>query len=168
MSDSTIPSYIKQYEYYKSLGEKALAQTGDEALWWIPDEKSNSIGVIIKHMHGNMLSRWTHFLTTDGEKPWRHRDAEFEEAKSSREELMALWNEGWACLFNALNALKPDDLYKTVYIRDEAQSVEFAIMRQLAHYAYHVGQIVYLARLTNQGEWKSLTIPKAPALPPTP
>ena len=168
MTNSTIANHIKQYEYYKSLGEKAMAQTGDEALWWTPDEKSNSIGVIIKHMHGNMLSRWTDFLTSDGEKPWRQRDAEFEETKVNREKLMSLWDEGWKCLFDALNALVPGDLDKTVYIRHEAQSAEYAIIRQLAHYAYHVGQIVYLARLTNQGDWKSLTIPRAPAIPPTP
>ena len=166
MTNSTITSHIKQFEYYKSLGEKAMAQTEDEALWWTPDEKSNSIGVIIKHLHGNMLSRWTDFLTSDGEKPWRKRDEEFEETKISRDELMTLWNDGWTCLFNALNSLKPEDLDTTVYIRDEAQSAEYAIIRQLAHYAYHVGQIVYLARLTNEGDWKSLTIPKK--MPPTP
>lgn len=160
MIPSTLANSIELYKYYKSLAEKALAQTGDEALNWAPDDKSNSINVIIKHLHGNMMSRWTDFLTTDGEKEWRKRDEEFEEHELSREQLMALWEEGWNCLFNALNALTAEDMEKIIYIRNMGQTVEDAIMRQLAHYAYHVGQIVYLARLTNQGDWKSLTIPK--------
>lgn len=160
MMNSTLINSIHLYEYYKSLGEKAINQIEDNALWWAPDEKSNSISVIIKHLHGNMLSRWTDFLTTDGEKEWRKRDSEFEEKTMTRQELMELWDEGWACLFTALGALKPEDMDKTIYIRNMGQSVEDAIMRQLAHYAYHVGQIVYLARLTNTGDWKSLTIPK--------
>ena len=155
-----VPNTIKLFAYYKSLGENAMAQTNDESLFWTPDEKSNSIAVIIKHLHGNMLSRWTDFLTTDGEKPWRNRDNEFEEAKDTKDHLMNLWNEGWACLFNALQSLNEDDLQKIVYIRNMGQTAEDAIMRQLAHYAYHVGQIVYLARLTNKGDWKSLSIPK--------
>ncbi len=157
---STLAHTIDLYQYYKSLGEKSLAQTSDEALNWIPDEKSNSINVIIRHLHGNMMSRWTDFLTTDGEKEWRQRDDEFEEHDMSREQLMKLWEEGWACTFNALKSLTVEDLEKTIYIRNMGQSVEDAIMRQLAHYSYHVGQIVYLCRLTNQGSWKSLTIPK--------
>lgn len=137
-----------------------MAQVNDEALFWIPDEKSNSISVIVKHLHGNMLSRWTDFLTSDGEKAWRNRDDEFEETINSREALMSLWNEGWDLLFNTLNSLQPQDLEKTVYIRNIGQTASEAIMRQLAHYAYHVGQIVYLCRLANKGDWKSLTIPK--------
>ena len=160
MMSSTLTHAIDLYQYYKSLGEKAMAQTEDAALNWAPDEKSNSINVIIRHLHGNMLSRWTDFLTTDGEKEWRNRDGEFEERELSREELMQLWEEGWKCLFDALRALTAEDLDKTIYIRNMGQSVEDAIMRQLAHYSYHVGQIVYLARLTNEGNWKSLTIPK--------
>ncbi len=156
----TIKNTISVFEYYKSLGEKAMAQVRDEALFHMPDAKSNSISVIVKHLHGNMLSRWTDFLTTDGEKEWRKRDEEFEEAASTRAEVMHQWNEGWACLFAALNGLTPDDLGKTVYIRNMGQTVEDAIMRQLAHYAYHIGQIVYLARLFNEGDWTSLTIPK--------
>ena len=161
MIPATLVNSIHLYEYYKSLGEKALAQvTDDDALNWTPDPKSNSINVIIKHLHGNMLSRWTDFLTTDGEKPWRNRDSEFEEANHTRDEIMSWWEEGWSCLFNALNELKPEDMEKTIYIRNMGQSVEDAIIRQLAHYAYHVGQIVYLARLVNKGDWKSLTIPR--------
>ena len=160
MNDATLNNTISLFEYYQSLGEKAMAQVKDEALWWTPDEKSNSISLIVKHLHGNMLSRWTDFLTTDGEKPWRQRDLEFEETIRTRDEMMSLWNEGWTCLFNALRSLSADDLTKTVYIRNMGQSAEEAIIRQLAHYAYHIGQIVYLARLANEGGWQSLSIPK--------
>jgi hypothetical protein len=156
----TLTNSIKLFEYYKSLGEKAIAQISDDALLWTPDAKSNSIHVIIKHLHGNMLSRWTDFLTSDGEKSWRDRDSEFVEGNDSREHIMLMWNEGWDCVFKALHQLTTDDLSKMVYIRNMGQNVEEAIMRQLAHYAYHVGQIVYLARLKNEGDWKSLTIPK--------
>ena len=160
MTDSTLKNTINVFEYYKSLGEKAMAQITDEALFQMPDEKSNSISVIVKHLHGNMLSRWTDFLTTDGEKEWRDRDSEFEETIETRDEVMKQWNEGWACVFSALNTLHPEDFDKTVYIRNMGQTVLEAIMRQMAHYAYHIGQIVYLARLFNEGDWKSLTIPK--------
>ena len=160
MTDSTLKNTINVFEYYKTLGEKAMAQITDEALFQIPDEKSNSISVIVKHLHGNMLSRWTDFLTTDGEKEWRDRDSEFEETIETREEVMKQWNEGWACVFSALATLQPEDFDKTVYIRNMGQTVLEAIMRQMAHYAYHRGQIVYLARLFNEGDWKTLTIPK--------
>jgi hypothetical protein len=160
MNLTTLANTINVYGYYKSLAEKAITQISDDALFHAPDEKSNSIYVIVKHLHGNMLSRWTDFLTTDGEKEWRKRDEEFEEIHSTREELLRLWEEGWTCLFAALNGLKEEDLNKTVYIRNMGHSVEDAIMRQLAHYAYHVGQIVYLARLLNEGDWTTLTIPK--------
>jgi uncharacterized damage-inducible protein DinB len=160
MMINTIKNTISVFEYYKSLGEKAMAQVSDEALFHMPDEKSNSIAVIVNHLHGNMLSRWTDFLTSDGEKAWRKRDEEFKEATSTRAEVMHQWNEGWACLLDTLNALTPDDLSKTVYVRNMGQSAEDAIIRQLAHYAYHTGQIVYLARLFNEGNWTSLTISK--------
>lgn len=157
---TTLKNTISVFEYYKTLGEKAMVQVSDEALYHTPDAKSNSISVIVKHLHGNMLSRWTDFLTTDGEKEWRKRDAEFEEIKETREEVMRLWEDGWKCLFDVLNELTTDDLHKVVYIRNMGQTAEDAIIRQLAHYAYHVGQIVYLARLFNDGDWVSLTIPK--------
>ena len=160
MIDSTLKNTISVFDYYKTLGEKAMAQITDEALFHMPDEKSNSISVIVKHLHGNMLSRWTDFLTTDGEKEWRDRDSEFEETIETRDEVMKQWNEGWACVFSALNTLHPEDFDKTVYIRNMGQTVLEAIMRQMAHYAYHIGQIVYLARLFNEGDWKTLTIPK--------
>ena len=157
---TTLKNTISVFEYYKTLGEKALAQISDEALFHAPDSKSNSISVIVKHLQGNMLSRWTDFLTTDGEKEWRRRDDEFEETTENRDEVMRQWEEGWKCLFDTLHTLTTDDLQKIVYIRNMGQTAEDAIIRQLAHYAYHVGQIVYLARLLNDGDWVSLTIPK--------
>jgi uncharacterized damage-inducible protein DinB len=160
MIDTTLKNTISVFEYYKSLGEKAMAQISDEALFQMPDEKSNSISVIVKHLHGNMLSRWTDFLTTDGEKEWRDRDSEFEETMETRDEVMKQWNEGWTCVLKALSTLQLEDFDKTVYIRNMGQTVLEAIMRQMAHYAYHIGQIVYLARLFNEGDWRSLTIPK--------
>ncbi|MDZ4748910.1 MAG: DUF1572 family protein [Saprospiraceae bacterium] len=160
INETTLKNTISVFQYYKMLGEKAIAQIDDDALFYTPDEKSNSISVIVKHLHGNMLSRWTDFLTTDGEKEWRKRDEEFEEEMITREALMKLWEEGWACVLSTLNTLAPTDMHKTIYIRNMGQSVLEAIMRQLAHYAYHIGQIVYLARLFNEGDWKTLTIPK--------
>lgn len=160
MIDSTLKNIINVFEYYRSLGEKAMAQISDEALFHMPDEKSNSISVIVKHLQGNMLSRWTDFLTTDGEKEWRDRDSEFEETIETRVEVMKQWNEGWTCLLSALSNLQPEDFDQTVYIRNMGQTVLEAIMRQMAHYAYHIGQIVYLARFFNEGDWKTLTIPK--------
>ena len=156
MIDTTLKNTINVFEYYKTLGEKAMAQITDEALFQIPDEKSNSISVIVKHLHG----RWADFRATGGEKEWRDRDSEFEETIETREEVMKQWNEGWACVFSALATLQPEDFDKTVYIRNMGQTVLEAIMRQMAHYAYHLGQIVYLARLFNEGDWKTLTIPK--------
>nr|MDQ3018071.1 DUF1572 domain-containing protein [Bacteroidota bacterium] len=149
MKSTTLENSIRLFDYYKGLGEKAMTQINDDALLWTPDPKSNSISLIVKHLHGNMISRWTDFLTTDGEKEWRNRDEEFVETIRSREEIICLWNEGWVCLFNTLHSLSEDDLSKTVYIRNMGQTVLDAIMRQLAHYAYHIGQIVYLARQLN-------------------
>ncbi len=160
MNNETLNNTRKLFEYYKTLGEKAFIQIEDKALFHAPDSKSNSISVIVKHLHGNMLSRWTDFLTTDGEKEWRKRDDEFEDTLTSRDDVLKLWEAGWKCVFDALNSLTIEDLKTTVYIRNMGQSAEEAIMRQLAHYAYHVGQIVYLARLFNEGDWSSLSIPK--------
>lgn len=145
---------------YKSLGEKAMAQVPDPTFHWQPNAESNSIATIVKHLSGNMLSRWTDLLTTDGEKPWRNRDDEFEADDASREVVMKRWEEGWACLFTALDSLTEADIEKTVYIRGEAHTVGQAIHRQLAHYPSHVGQIVYLCRMLADDSWKSLSIPK--------
>ena len=144
---------------YKSLGEKAMAQVEENSLLWQYNPESNSIAIIVKHLHGNMLSRWTDFLTTDGEKPWRHRDDEFVGDVSSRNQLMKIWEEGWAVLFDAIDPLTENDLKKIVYIRNEEHTVTDAINRQLAHYSYHIGQIVYIAKLCNEN-FESLTIPR--------
>jgi hypothetical protein len=160
MNKDFLESARKQFEYYKLLGEKTFAQVPNEKLFWQPNNASNSIGIIVKHLWGNMLSRWTDFLTSDGEKEWRNREGEFENDIQSREELIHKWNEGWACLFGALDSVGENDLDKTVYIRNMGHSVVEAINRQLAHYAYHVGQIVYVGRMIVDDQWQSLSIPK--------
>ena len=160
MENTYLNSVIKQLSSYKAVGDKTFLQLTDEQLHWQPNEESNSIATIIEHMHGNMLSRWTDFLTTDGEKEWRNRDAEFENQNNSRESLLAKWNEGWECLFNALNSLTEADLEKEVTIRQEKHTVTDAIYRQLAHYPYHIGQIVYIGKMLRNGDWTSLSIPK--------
>lgn len=137
-----------------------MGQLEDQALVWSPNEESNSISVIVKHLWGNMLSRWTDFLTTDGEKPWRQRDAEFDNDLADRAGILAKWEEGWECLFNALGSITDDDLERIIYIRNEGHSVLEAINRQIAHYGYHVGQIVYLAKLIKNEGWKTLSIPR--------
>ena len=151
---------IKLFQYYKSLGERTFEVLSDEELHLEPATDANSISIIVKHLWGNMLSRWTNFLTEDGEKDWRDRDDEFESTIKSREELVVKWEEGWNCLFEAIGNLKESDLEKTVYIRNEGHSVIDAIHRQLAHYSYHIGQIVYLGKLIKGEEWQSLSIPK--------
>jgi hypothetical protein len=155
-----IESVKKQFEYYKMLGEKTFAQVEDEKLFHKMNEESNSIAIIVQHLWGNMLSRWTDFMTTDGEKEWRKRDDEFEEIVNNKQELMKRWEEGWKCLFDALNSLKDGDLEKIIYIRNQGHSVMEAINRQLAHYCYHVGQIVFIGKMLAGSEWKSLSIPK--------
>lgn len=160
MEKDYLASVIKQLEYYKMLGDKTFDQVADEKLFWQYNDNSNSIAIIVKHLCGNMLSRWTDFLTSDGEKEWRDRDAEFENEITSRQELLAKWNEGWNCLFNALISLTPGDLDKMIYIRNEGHTVMEAINRQLAHYPYHVGQIVFIGKIVCAGEWVSLSIPK--------
>lgn len=155
-----LESAKKRFLSYKELGERSIAQVEESRIHWKPDENSNSITIIVKHMCGNMLSRFTGFLTSDGEKPWRERDAEFEEDHCTKEQLLTTWEKGWQCLMDALNGLKEDDLSGTVTIRGEQLSVVDAINRQLTHYAYHVGQIVYLAKMMKADEWKSLSIPR--------
>ncbi len=157
---SYLKSIKQQFEYYKILGEKAIEQLEEEQLFIALNEDSNSIATIVKHISGNMLSRWTDFLNSDGEKEWRNRDAEFENDIKTKSELLAIWNKGWACLFEAINPLKDEDLSKIIYIRNEGHTVTEAINRQLAHYPYHIGQIVFLAKLLKKTEWNSLSIPK--------
>lgn len=155
-----LESAKKQFLYYKTLGEKAIDQLEDEQLFISLNEDTNSIAQIVKHLSGNMLSRWTDFLTSDGEKEWRNRDDEFVDTYKSKEELLENWNKGWDCLFNAINPLKPEQLSDIIYIRNEGHSVVEAINRQLAHYPYHIGQIVFYAKLLKKTEWESLSIPK--------
>ncbi len=158
--DNYLESAKKQFEYYKSLGEKTFAQLNDEQLFWQYNPESNSVATIVKHLWGNMHSRWTDFLTTDGEKEWRQRDAEFENEITSRSEMMDKWNEGWKCFFSALDGLSENDLTKEVFIRKEKHSVVEAINRQLAHYPYHIGQIVYIGKMMCNEKWNSLSIPR--------
>lgn len=155
-----LDSAKKQFEYYKMLGEKTFAQVSDEALFWQYNEESNSIAIIVKHLWGNMMSRWTDFLTSDGEKDWRNRDAEFENDITTREELMGKWNQCWQCFFAALNSLGEADLDRMIYIRNMGHTVLEAINRQLAHYPYHIGQIVFIGKMVQDGSWVSLSIPK--------
>jgi len=152
---------IKNFHDIKKAGDKAMAQIKDEDFFFEPNEQSNSIATIIKHLSGNMLSRWTDFLTTDGEKEWRHRDSEFERIfYTDTDDIKERWEKGWECLFNALNSLTENDLSKVVLIRKEPHTVIQAINRQIYHYGYHIGQIVYLARFLAKDDWNSLTIPR--------
>ncbi|WP_289657976.1 DUF1572 family protein [Flavobacterium panacagri] len=158
--ESYLESAKKQFLYYKMLGEKAIDQLEPSQLFVSFNDDTNSIATIIKHISGNMLSRWTNFLTSDGEKEWRNRDAEFENDLQSKEEVLEVWNKGWNCLENALESLKPEQLSEIIYIRNEGHTVIEAINRQLAHYPYHLGQIVFYAKQLKNSEWNSLSIPK--------
>lgn len=155
-----LSSTRKQFLYYKTLGDKAISQLEGEQLFIIPSEESNSIAMIVKHLWGNMLSRWTDVLTTDGEKPWRDRDTEFENDLQNATDVIAKWEEGWQCLFSALDSIEPQQLEEIIYIRNEGHTLLEAINRQLAHYPYHVGQIVYIAKMLKTGAWNSLSIPR--------
>jgi hypothetical protein len=159
-ASSYLESVKKQFLYYKMLGEKAMEQLEPEQLFVSVNEDTNSIAVIVKHLSGNMLSRWTDFLTTDGEKETRNRDGEFENDLLTKDQLLKAWNTGWECFLGTLENLKPEQLSEIIYIRNEGHTVIEAINRQLAHYPYHVGQIVFYAKLLKNGEWDSLSIPK--------
>lgn len=161
MSDlQYLESAKKEFGYYKLLGEKTFSQLTDEQLFIEANSESNSIATIVKHLRGNMLSRWTDFLTTDGEKEWRKRDEEFENDISTREELLQKWQEGWSCLFKALDSISDDDLSRVIYIRNQGHTILEAINRQLSHYPYHIGQIVFIGKMLNDKNWNSLSIPK--------
>tara|TARA_R110000868_G_scaffold358814_3_gene620546 strand:+ start:14974 stop:15522 length:549 start_codon:yes stop_codon:yes gene_type:complete len=155
-----LTGYIKQFEYYKGLGYKTIASLTFEELQKEFVKDTNSVAIIVKHLSGNMLSRWTNFLTEDGEKKWRHRDLEFIDSFTSKDELLNSWNNGWNCLFDALNSISDNDLDRIIYIRNEGHTIEEAIKRQLAHYSYHVGQMVFLGKLIKGKHWQSLSIPK--------
>ncbi len=155
-----LESVIKYFRQQKSLGDKTIEQLSEENLLWQYNDNSNSIAIIVNHLWGNMLSRWSNFLTEDGEKDWRNRDTEFEKVISSKEELIKKWNEGWQCVFDALESLKEEDLSKIIFIRKEPHNAGDAINRQLAHYSNHVGQIVYIGKMILDEKWESLSIPK--------
>jgi hypothetical protein len=157
---SHLEDALSLFRYYKKLGDQSIAQTADAELTQVLDGEMNSIAHIVKHMAGNMRSRWTDFLTTDGEKPDRNRDSEFADPPATRAELLELWEQGWDCVWQALGPLSEADLTRAVTIRGEPHSVTQAINRQLAHYAYHVGQIVMLAKHFRSTEWKSLSVPR--------
>lgn len=160
MEENYLIDIRKLFHYYKGLGERAMDQVSDKDLFWNYDSNSNSIAIIVKHISGNMLSRWSYFLNSDGEKDWRDRDSEFEYDIGSRKELLEVWNKGWECLFNTLDDLKPSDMSSIVYIRNNGHSVSEALNRQLAHYASHIGQIIFLSKMITKDEWQTLSIAK--------
>ncbi len=157
---SYLADSLELFRYYKKLAERAMEQVADDQLFAVLDGEANSLAIVVKHMAGNMRSRWSDFLTSDGEKPSRNRDTEFENPPATRAELMQVWEEGWAKVFQALEPLSDEDLSRTVTIRGEAHSVMQAINRQIAHYSYHVGQIVLLAKHLGCDRWKALTVPR--------
>lgn len=155
-----LASAIRRLKYYKDLGDKTFEQLSDIDFNYKPTGESNSIAIIIQHMAGNMLSRWTNFLTEDGEKEWRQRDDEFEIHNYNKQQLLEFWEKGWACFFAAIEPLSKKDLKKIIYIRKEPLTVIDAINRQLAHYPYHVGQIIFIAKMIKDKKWKNLSIAK--------
>ncbi|MGH2553779.1 MAG: DUF1572 family protein [Chitinophagaceae bacterium] len=159
-----LTTVIRRLKYYKDLGDKAFEQLEDKDLYFQPTETSNSIAIIVQHMAGNMISRFTNFLTMDGEKEWRQRDDEFETHDYSRQQLIEIWEKGWNCFFNSLQSLTEEDLLKIVYIRKEPLTVVDAINRQLAHYPHHIGQILFIGKIIKGEKWKSLSIPKGESL----
>lgn len=160
MENTIISGIIKQFEYYKTAADKTFDQLSFDDMNWQPNDTSNSISIIVKHMVGNMLSRWTNFLTEDGEKDWRHREQEFVATYTTKNDMLQAWEKGWNCLFDAIQPLKDSDLERIVYIRNEKHTVAEAIFRQLGHYPYHIGQIAYIGKLLKENHWKSLSIPK--------
>lgn len=158
MESLYIDSIKKRFLYYKNLGDKTFEQLTDEQIFWQYNEESNSIATIVKHVSGNMISRWTNFLTEDGEKPWRNRDSEFENSHKNKTDVIELWENGWRVFLDALSEINEQNLESTIYIRGEAHSVLDAVNRQLAHYPYHIGQMVYIAKMLKNNDWKTLSI----------
>ena len=152
--------FIKRFQFYKDLAEKTFDQVSDEKLFWKYNEESNSVATLVKHLSGNMISRWTNFLTEDGEKDWRNRDSEFENDISSKAEMIEIWDKGWLVLFKALNQIQDKNWNDIILIRGEKHSVLDAVLRQLAHYSYHIGQIVYIGKMLTNEDWKTLSIAK--------
>lgn len=160
MQSNYIKSTKQQFLYYKMLGEKTFDQLSDDELFWQYNDVSNTMSVMVKHLWGNMMSRWTDFLTSDGEKDTRNRDGEFVSDIKTRNEMMTKWEEGWKCLFTALDTVNTENWETTIYIRNQGHSIAEAVNRQMMHYAYHIGQMVYLGRMIKGDEWLSLSIPK--------
>ncbi|NNC71124.1 MAG: DUF1572 family protein [Flavobacteriaceae bacterium] len=160
MTQNYIDSIHRQFNYYKSLGDLAFEQLDESHFFWKNSENDNSIAIIAKHIAGNMLSRWTNFYTEDGEKEWRNRDQEFINSFATKEEVTSYWERGWLCLFTIINALKPNDLDRIVYIRNQGHTVLEAINRQLCHYSFHIGQIVFISKMLLGNDWKNLSVPK--------
>lgn len=160
LGNELIQTSIRRFKAQKQLADKTFEQLSEADFHFQPDPGSNNIAIIIQHMAGNMLSRWTNLLTEDGEKSWRSRDKEFEDQQFNKEQLLKLWEDGWNCLFNTLQSLKETDLLTDVYIRKEPLTVTDAIIRQMAHYPSHVGQIVYIGKMIKKENWKSLSIEK--------
>jgi len=160
MKNNYLESIRKQFDYYKMLGERTFDQLSEEELFWQFNPESNSIAIIVNHLWGNMTSRWTDFLTTDGEKEWRNRDLEFEPIIKTKAEFLQKWAAGWACLYEALNSINEANFETEIYIRNQGHTVVEAINRQLPHYSYHIGQIVFIGRMIKGAEWKSLSIAK--------
>lgn len=159
-SEEFIKSATVEFNRYKTLGEKTFEQLSDADIHWAGDENANSIAIIVKHISGNMLSRWTNFLSEDGEKSWRNRDTEFENPPNNKKELLQVWNKGWQCLFTALDTINSENFNQKVKIRGEVHSIIQAVHRQLGHYASHVGQIMLLGKTIKGEDWHSLSIPK--------
>lgn len=157
---SYLNSIKKQFEYYKLLGDKTFEQLNNQEIHWQLNEDSNSVSIIVKHIVGNMLSRWTNFLTEDGEKEWRKRDQEFEDTYQNKEALITAWKKGWQCLFDAILPLTENDLERIIYIRNQGHTVTEAINRQLSHNAYHIGQVVFIGKMIKGENWQSLSVPK--------
>jgi len=155
-----LTTVVRRLKYYKELGDKTFEQLDEKNIHFRPNEESNSVAIIVQHMVGNMLSRFTNFLTEDGEKEWRQRDDEFEIHQQSKQQVMDLWEKGWRCVFDALDSLNEDDLLKTIHIRKEALTAIDAINRQLAHYPYHIGQMIFIGKMIKDHGWKNLSIPK--------
>jgi len=160
MQLSELSSTIKLLEYYKQLADKSFAQLEDQALFWQYNDESNSIAIIVNHICGNMLSRWTDFLSSDGEKEWRNRDQEFEQNIKTRDQLLQQWEDAWKVFFDALRQINAENIDQEIYIRNKAHTIHEAIQRQLAHYASHIGQIIYIAKMASAQKWTSLSIPK--------
>lgn len=152
--------FLKRFKYYKNLADKTFEQLSDEQLFWQPNEESNSITIIAKHLAGNMISRWTNFFTEDGEKTWRHRDEEFINDFKTRDEMLDYWEKGWKTLFDAVNQLSDENQYAVLTIREEKMPFIDALLRQLAHYPYHIGQMVYLGKMMKNHDWKTLSVPR--------